>query len=476
MSEVPGPVDLAVIAGSGGSGEVVRACGAKGAGGIVIVSSGRSDRGSDSLSDTTSWSTARLFGMRLVGPECMGVINTRPEVRMNASVAEHSPPRGHVAFAAQSGGLGIALLGELSGRGLGVSSFVSLGDKADVSGNDLLRFWADDQETDVILLYLESFGNPRKFSRIARRVARKKPIVAVKSARTVSGRRGARGQSAVTVPDEAIDALFRQAGVIRVGTLEELLDVTDLLASQPLPGGRRVAIVGNAGGCGILTADACESYGLEVPELSAETQQELGAVVSGGRRVHNPVELGSSATVDEYRLVLDEASRRRRHRRRDRDLHLPGPSRSRASRWRARLCRLGRRQAGAGELHGNGTGPARPATANSGGSRCSPIPSRPRVRSRGSHPMPNGSSGPKGPPASFDDIDVARAREIVDGRPGDRRRRRGEGADRHARSGSTPSRLSPCSRPIAYRSSDVARVASVAEAVEAARCSGARSP
>ena len=293
VSEVPGPVDLAVIAASGGQlAEVVRACGAKGAGGIVVVSSGRPDRGAESLSDHDLVELARHFGMRLVGSDSMGVINTRPEIRMNASVAEHPPARGRVAFASQSGGLGIALLGELSGRGLGVSSFISLGNKADVSGNDLLRFWAADEETDVILLYLESFGNPRKFSRIARRVAREKPVVAVKSARTASGRRSARGQSGVTVPDEAIDALFRQAGVIRVGTLEELLDVTDLIASQPLPAGRRVAIVGNAGGCGVLTADACESYGLAGPRAHTGDPQAAGRGRGSGRRGPQPRRAG----------------------------------------------------------------------------------------------------------------------------------------------------------------------------------------
>jgi len=210
-----------------------------------------------------------------------------------------------VAFASQSGALGIALLGELGIRGLGISSFVSLGNKADVSGNDLLCFWEDDPETDVILLYLESFGNPRKFSRIARRVARKKPIVAVKSARTVAGRRGVRRQIPGTVPDEATDALFRQAGVIRVGTLEELLEVADLLASQPLPAGRRVAIVGNAGGCAILTADACESYGLSVPELAPATQDRLSGIVTLGATTSNPVELPASAGAAQYGRVVD---------------------------------------------------------------------------------------------------------------------------------------------------------------------------
>jgi acyl-CoA synthetase (NDP forming)/GNAT superfamily N-acetyltransferase len=307
LSDVPGPIDLAVITVARRLlSDVVRACGSKGVGGLVVVSSGASDDEAQSeSSDRDLVELARNFGMRLVGPECMGVINTCPEIRMNASVAQRPPPPGRVAFSSQSGGLGIALLGEMGARGLGVSSFVSLGNKADVSGNDLLRFWEADAQTDVIVVYLESFGNPRKFSRIARRVARKKPIVAMKSARTASGRRGAYSQGAGTVPDEAIDALFRQAGVIRVGTLEELLQVTGLLASQPLPAGRAVAIVGNAGGCGVLTADACESYGLEVTELSPRTQQRLAEAVSRGVATSNPIDLADSATANEYRRVLE---------------------------------------------------------------------------------------------------------------------------------------------------------------------------
>jgi acyl-CoA synthetase (NDP forming)/GNAT superfamily N-acetyltransferase len=307
VTDVPGRIDLAVLAVPKRLlADVVRECGAKGVGGLVVVTSGEADQeGSDETADRDLVELARNFGMRIVGPECMGVINTSAQVRMNATFAAKPPPRGRVAFSSQSGGLGIALLGELAGRGLGVSSFVSLGNKADVSGNDLLRFWEGDADTEVILLYLESFGNPRKFSRIARRVARNKPIVAVKSARTASGLRGAHGHNHGQVPDRATDALFRQAGVIRVQTLEELLDVADLLANQPVVGGRRVAVVGNAGGCGVLTADACESYGLAVPELAPDTQRRLRAVVSQGSAVGNPIDLVASATPEEYRSVLE---------------------------------------------------------------------------------------------------------------------------------------------------------------------------
>jgi acyl-CoA synthetase (NDP forming) len=271
---------------------------------VVVASEDPGDKADPGRSEQEIVELARRFGMRLVGPECMGVINTSPEISMNASLASTLPPRGPVAFSSQSGGLGLALLGEIGGRGLGISSFVSVGHKADVSGNDLLRFWAQDDQSEVILLYLESFGNPRKFSRIARRVARKKPVVAVKSARTAAGARGARAQGA-TVPDEAIDALFRQAGVIRVATLEELLEVAELLASQPLPRGRAVAVVGNGGGCGVLVADACESYGLEVPELAPSTRERLLEIVSAGVAIDNPLALSASATAAQYRAVLE---------------------------------------------------------------------------------------------------------------------------------------------------------------------------
>jgi acyl-CoA synthetase (NDP forming)/RimJ/RimL family protein N-acetyltransferase len=307
VSDVPGEIDLAMLTVPAHlQAGAVRACGGKGVRGLVIVPAGEEGHeAAGTGTDRDLVELARSFGMRLVGPDSMGVINNGPQVQMNATFAERPPPPGRIALSAQSGGLGIALLGELAGRGLGISSFASLGNKADVSGNDLLRFWEGDPETDVILLYLESFGNPRKFSRIARRVAHKTPIVAVKSARTPAGLRGVHAPSAGAVPDEATDALFRQAGVIRVRTLEELLDVADVLANQPLPAGRRVGIVGNAGGCAVLGADACESHGLEVPELAPATQSRLLGVVSHGAVIGNPVELAASATADEYGAVLE---------------------------------------------------------------------------------------------------------------------------------------------------------------------------
>jgi acyl-CoA synthetase (NDP forming) len=216
-----------------------------------------------------------------------------------------------VAFSSQSGGLGIAVLEEARQRGVGLSSFVSVGNKADVSGNDLLQYWEQDEGTDVILLYLESFGNPRRFARVAREVSRTKPIVAVKAGRTVAGSRAASSHTAALAStDSAVDALFAQTGVIRVDTLEELFDTAQMLSTQPIPGGRRIAIVGNAGGPGILAADACEAARLQVPELSSKTQDRLRAFLPGAASVRNPVDMIASASPADYeeavRAVLDD--------------------------------------------------------------------------------------------------------------------------------------------------------------------------
>ncbi len=308
ISELPEPTDLAVIAVPAAQVDtVIEACGERGVGGLVVISAGFAETGHDgAAAERQLVATAHRHGMRLIGPNCMGIINTAEESSMNATFAPVAPMRGHIAFASQSGGLGIAILSEAANRDLGVSSFVSVGNKADVSGNDLLRYWEEDTETDVILLYLESFGNPRHFSRIARRIARKKPIVAVKSGRSRSGTRGASSHTAaLATPDGTVAALFRQAGVIRVDTLEELFDVAAVLKHQPLPQGKRVAIVGNAGGPGVLAADACEGYGLSVPELSAGTQAQLRSVLSPGAAVANPVDCIASATAEQYRQALE---------------------------------------------------------------------------------------------------------------------------------------------------------------------------
>ncbi|MHB8436985.1 MAG: bifunctional acetate--CoA ligase family protein/GNAT family N-acetyltransferase [Acidimicrobiales bacterium] len=308
MTKLPGPVDLAIIAVPADEvPEVVAQCGRAGTAGLVIVSAGFAESGpKGAVVERDLVYLARRHGMRLIGPNCMGLINTADHVRLDATFAPVAPVPGRIAFSSQSGGLGIAILAEANRRGLGISSYVSVGNKSDVSGNDLIRYWEADPGTDVILLYLESFGNPRHFSRIARRAARKKPIVAVKAGRSPSGSRGALSHTAAReIPDAVVDALFRQAGVIRVETLEELFDVAEVLSHQPLPAGGRVAIVGNAGGPGVLAADACEGHGLTVPLLSGETQRRLAAVLSPDAGLRNPVDCAASASSEQYRRALE---------------------------------------------------------------------------------------------------------------------------------------------------------------------------
>jgi acyl-CoA synthetase (NDP forming) len=243
--------------------------------------------------------------MRLVGPNCMGVLNTAGDVRLNATFAPVYPPAGRVAMSTQSGALGLAVLDYARDLGIGLSTFVSVGNKADVSSNDLIQYWATDPNTAVILLYLESFGNPRKFSQIARRVGRRKPIVAVKSGRSTSGARAASSHTgALASSDAIVDALFRQAGVIRTATLEEMFDAARLLATQPLPRGRRVAILTNAGGPGILAADACEAAGLVLPPLSTSSVESLRSFLPPAASIGNPVDMIASATADHYERAL----------------------------------------------------------------------------------------------------------------------------------------------------------------------------
>jgi acetyl coenzyme A synthetase (ADP forming)-like protein len=311
--DIPGPVDLAVVAVPATAvAQVVNQCAEKGVGDLVVLSAGFGEVGSAGrASQDEVRRLARSNGMRLVGPNCIGVANTA--VGLNATFSPFAPRPGRIAMQSQSGALGIAILEHSARIGLGVSSFVSVGNKADVSGNDLLQYWEDDVATGVVLLYLESFGNPRKFSRIARRVSRRKPIVAVKSGRSTAGVRAASSHTAAMAsPDVAVDALFRQAGVIRVDTLDELFDMALLLDAQPLPAGRRVAIVGNSGGPGILATDACDGAGLDVPLLSEPAQAALRQVVDPNASVTNPVDLVAAATPAIYeaalQIVLDDES------------------------------------------------------------------------------------------------------------------------------------------------------------------------
>ena len=309
IDAIPGPVDLAVVAVPAESvAAVVEACGTKGVSSLVVITAGFAETGEEGVAAQEALARlAHRYGMRMVGPNCFGIINTDPAVSMNATFAAQPPLPGKVGFVSQSGGLGIAILAEAMGRGIGLSSFVSMGNKADVSGNDLLQWWEDDPATDVILLYLESFGNPRKFSRIARRVSRTKPIVAVKGGRSGAGTRAASSHTAALASsDRAVDALFEQTGVVRVETIEELFDVAEVLAHQPRCPGRRVAVVGNAGGPGVLAADACASRGLEVPEFSDALAAALDELLPTAASTRNPVDLAAGATAQHYGDALDD--------------------------------------------------------------------------------------------------------------------------------------------------------------------------
>ncbi|WP_456907736.1 bifunctional acetate--CoA ligase family protein/GNAT family N-acetyltransferase [Geodermatophilus sp. SYSU D00703] len=288
IESIPDVVDLAVLAVPADEvAGVVEACRRKNVRGLVVISGGFGESGAEGrLAERRLVASARASGMRVVGPNCLGIVNTDPAVRLNASLAPRVPGRGRVGFFAQSGALGSALLEQARSRNIGLSSFVSAGNRADVSGNDLLQYWATDPGTEVVLLHLESFGNPRKFARLARRVGRDKPVVAVKSGRHVRMTEGLAGTS-VAVPEESVAALFASAGVIRVQTLAQLFDVGTLLAHQPLPAGDRVAVVGNSTAMGVLVADAVLEEGLR---LAREA----------------PTDIGAGGSAEEFRAALQE--------------------------------------------------------------------------------------------------------------------------------------------------------------------------
>ncbi|WP_246060498.1 bifunctional acetate--CoA ligase family protein/GNAT family N-acetyltransferase [Nocardioides dongxiaopingii] len=279
VGDIPDDVDVAIVAVPAESvTDVVLDCAAKGVHGMIVISSGFAETGEEGRQRQRHLvGLSRSYGLRLIGPNCLGVINTDPAVSVNASLSPVMPPRGRAGFFCQSGALGSAILEKVQNRGLGLTTFVSAGNRADVSGNDLLQYWEEDDATEVVLLYLESIGNPRKFSRIARRVSLRKPIIAVRSGRTTQGVPMGHAVRRIAAPAEALDAMFRQAGIIQVGTLEEMFDVAQLLAHQPLPRGRRVAIVGNSDALGLLAADAAAEVGLLVTRsvtLSAEPSAE----------------------------------------------------------------------------------------------------------------------------------------------------------------------------------------------------------
>ena len=303
IADVPGNVELAVLAlAPDGVLEAARECARRGDVRALVVLL----EGSGPVDTGRLVATCRAAGMRLVGPECLGVVNTDPAVALDATFAPGRPARGRVAFAAQSGAFGIAALDLAAQRGVGLSSFVSMGAKADLSGNDLLQFWEADSGTDVVLLYLESFGNPRRFGQVARRVTTRKPVIAVKSGRVQAAPRRDSSQTGalLAASDTHVDALFRHAGVIRTDTLGEMFDLAGLLARQPPPRGDRVAVVTNAGGLGVQCADACAAAGLRVSPLAEPAQRALEAVLPAGAAVTNPVDLSAAAGAAAYERAL----------------------------------------------------------------------------------------------------------------------------------------------------------------------------
>jgi acyl-CoA synthetase (NDP forming)/GNAT superfamily N-acetyltransferase len=312
LADVPGPVELAVIAVAAPAVlEVARDCAAHGVRALVVLTAGFGEAGSEGRARQEELlRICREGGMRLVGPNCLGVLNTDPQVRLDATFAPGAAPAGRIAFASQSGAYGIAALGLAAQRGLGLSSLVSMGDKADLSGNDFLRYWEQDERTGVVLLYLESLGNPRRFGQIARRLTARKPVIAVKSGRTRAGRRASCSHTgALLAASEAnVDALFEHAGVIRVDTLDEQLDVAALLALAPLPRGDRVAIVTNAGGPAITCADACGAAGLRVEPLAELTRSRLAARLPAAAAVGNPVDMLAAATAADFRFAIEHVA------------------------------------------------------------------------------------------------------------------------------------------------------------------------
>jgi acetate---CoA ligase (ADP-forming) len=285
---------------------VVEACARKGIPGLVVISSGFKEVGGEGVERERGLTEfVRAHGMRMVGPNCMGVLNANPAVAMNGTFAPHLPPYGKIGFVSQSGAMGLSVLDYAREYGIGISQFVSIGNKPDVSGNDLLLAWEDEPDVEAILMYVENFGNPAKFLQIASRITKRKPIIVVKSGRSRAGARAASSHTgALAASDAAVDALLAQAGVLRAGTIEELFDLAMGLSVQRPPRSRRTAILTNAGGPGIMAADACEANGLELPGLSADTVARLAPLFPAEASIRNPLDMIAAATPQGYRAAL----------------------------------------------------------------------------------------------------------------------------------------------------------------------------
>jgi len=306
--DIPGEVDLAIIITPADTvPQLMDECGQRGVRGVIIISAGFGESSPEGKAKQDAiLEIAQRYGMRMVGPNCMGIVNTDPEVNMNATFSPVFPPTGGIAMGTQSGALGQTILEYAKNLNIGISTFVSIGNRADVSSNDLLQYWEKDPSTKVILLYLETFGNPKKFIRIARSITPTKPVIVVKSGRTSAGFRAATSHTgAMATAEVASEALFAQTGMIRVDTLEELFEVAHLLYHQPVPQGKRVAILTNGGGPGIMTADACADRGLELQTLSDESVSKLKSFLPSRASLANPVDMTAEASPEDYSRALE---------------------------------------------------------------------------------------------------------------------------------------------------------------------------
>lgn len=307
IGAIPDPVDLAVIvvpkeAALGAVDECLK----HGVKGLVVITAGYGETGADGAErERLLREKVRAAGVRMIGPNCMGIINTEAKVSLNATFAPTPARPGSIGFVSQSGALGVAILNVAGDLGIGLTQFASMGNKADVSGNDLIEHWEGDPATRVIAMYLESFGNPRRFAEIAKRVSRKKPILVVKSGRTAAGARAATSHTgAIAGADVTVSAILDQCGVLRADTIEQLFDVARALDACPLPEGNRVAILTNAGGPGIMATDACVNLGLEISDLSEGTKEHLRSFLPAEASVNNPVDMIASANAEQYGRAL----------------------------------------------------------------------------------------------------------------------------------------------------------------------------
>ena len=430
IADIPDPVDLAVfcLPGEPFSPEAEAALREGHAGAVRDLGRVRRDRCRRRPSPGRSCSRrVRAYGARLIGPNCLGVFSAGARAERDLRAA-HVPCRATSASLRRAARSAWRVLERGASRGLGLSAFVSVGNKADVSSNDLLEYWEDDPDTDLVLLYLESFGNPRKFARLARRVSRKKPILAMKGGRTSAGQRAAGSHTAALAGSTAaVEALFRQAGVIEADSLEELADAAVLLSSQPLPQGRRVAVLTNAGGLGILCADACAGAGLELPQLARrDARRDWRESLPREASLANPVDMLGSAVCRDVRGGGSARARRPRHRRSDRVVRAAGRRRCGGGRGGGRpRCRgrRGARQAGAGRVHLRRGDPASLLRRGSGVAALRVSRSRPPGRSAHAVDRAEWLRRPVGEPPELDGIDRPAAEALVASRPRLGRRR-----------------------------------------------------